>query len=94
MSGTYNMNKFLEGELTRDYYESSPLDFVPDLDGEHLAQLRERFILLAHGAVIGQLTALRKTALHLALEAQRDGNVRQLLASAGGPDLVMVQGRP
>ena len=50
MSGTYNMNKFLEGELTRDYYESSPLDFVPDLDGEHLAQLRERFILLAHGA--------------------------------------------
>lgn len=51
-------------------------------------------LLLAHGAVIGQLTALGKTALHLALEAQRDGNVRQLLASAGGPDLVMVQGRP
>jgi esterase/lipase superfamily enzyme len=49
MSGTYNMNKFLEGGMTRDYYNSSPLDFVPDLQGKHLELLRERFILLAHG---------------------------------------------
>ncbi|MFT4844251.1 MAG: esterase/lipase superfamily enzyme [Planctomycetota bacterium] len=49
MSGTYNMNKFLEGSMTREYYNSSPLDFVPDLDGKHLEMLRERFVLLAHG---------------------------------------------
>jgi esterase/lipase superfamily enzyme len=49
MSGTYNMNRFLEGRINRDYYESSPLDFVPDLNGKHLDVLRQRHILLAHG---------------------------------------------
>jgi esterase/lipase superfamily enzyme len=49
MSGTYNMNRFLEGRINRDYYESSPLDFVPDLQGRHLELLRQRFVLLAHG---------------------------------------------
>lgn len=49
MSGTYNMNKFLAGNMTRDYYDSSPLDFVPDLEGEQLELLKQRFILLAHG---------------------------------------------
>lgn len=50
MSGTYDLRKFLKGEATRDYHESSPLLFLPDLpeDG-HLAKLRERFILLTHG---------------------------------------------
>jgi esterase/lipase superfamily enzyme len=49
MSGTYNMNKFLEGEITREYYDSSPLDFVPNLTGKHLELLKQRFVLLAHG---------------------------------------------
>lgn len=49
MSGTYNMDRFLQGRMTRDYYESSPLDFVPDLQGKHLDLLKQRFILLAHG---------------------------------------------
>ena len=49
MSGTYNMNKFLEGDMTREYYQSSPLDFVPNLEGKDLELLRERFVLLAHG---------------------------------------------
>jgi esterase/lipase superfamily enzyme len=49
MSGTYNMNKFLEGDMTHDYYQSSPLDFVPNLEGKDLELLRERFVLLAHG---------------------------------------------
>lgn len=49
MSGTYNMDKFLPGQKTRDYYASSPLDFVGDLEGKHLELLKERFILLAHG---------------------------------------------
>lgn len=51
MSGTYDLSRFLEGEITADYYESSPLHFVPNLpeDGDHLRRLRDRFILLAHG---------------------------------------------
>lgn len=49
LSGTYNMNRFLEGKINRDYYESSPLDFVPNLSGPHLDLLKQRFILLAHG---------------------------------------------
>ena len=50
MSGTYNMNKFLEGEMTRDYYESRRRSTsCPDLEGKHLELLKERFILLAHG---------------------------------------------
>lgn len=51
MSGTYDLQKFLQGPKTADYRESSPLDFLPVLpeDGEHLAALRRRFVLLAHG---------------------------------------------
>lgn len=49
MSGTYNMNKFIEGDMSHDYYQSSPLDFVPNLEGKDLELLRERFVLLAHG---------------------------------------------
>jgi len=49
MSGTYDMRRFLEGDLTHDYYESSPLDFVPDMSGEPLELLKRRFVLLAHG---------------------------------------------
>lgn len=50
MSGTYDLQKFLEGPKTSDYFESSPLDFVPDLpDGEFLDTLRKRFVLLTHG---------------------------------------------
>ena len=50
MSGTYDLTKFLRGPMTRDYYESSPLDFVPDLsEGEHLERLRRRTVLLTHG---------------------------------------------
>ncbi|MBP8301108.1 MAG: hypothetical protein KA020_12135 [Planctomycetes bacterium] len=49
LSGTYNMNRFLEGRINKDYYESSPIDFVPHLGGKHLDLLKQRFILLAHG---------------------------------------------
>lgn len=50
MSGTYDLSKFLKGRVTQDYYESSPLHFVPDmLDDERMNQLRERFILITHG---------------------------------------------
>jgi esterase/lipase superfamily enzyme len=50
MSGTYDPSRFLSGEITQDYYYSSPLDFLPGLgEGEQLSRLRERFVLLAHG---------------------------------------------
>lgn len=49
MSGTYNMNRFLDGDKTKEYCESSPLDFVPSLQGAQLELLKQRFILLAHG---------------------------------------------
>ena len=51
MSGTYDLGKFIEGEVDRDWYHASPLHFVPNLADDHplLAKLRERFFLLAHG---------------------------------------------
>ncbi|MCP3918567.1 MAG: prolyl oligopeptidase family serine peptidase [bacterium] len=51
MSGTYDLSKFIEGEVTDDYYHSSPLHFLPGLspDGDHVKSLRERFVVLAHG---------------------------------------------
>jgi esterase/lipase superfamily enzyme len=50
MSGTYDMNRFLEGRVTQDYQDSSPLHFVPLLpNSRHLELLQQRFILLAHG---------------------------------------------
>jgi len=51
MSGTYDLSKFLKGEVTEDYFHASPLHFLPELDedGDHLARLRERFVLLTHG---------------------------------------------
>ena len=49
MSGTYDMDRFLPGESSEDYYYSSPLHFLPSLDGETLEKLRTRFVLLASG---------------------------------------------
>jgi len=51
MSGTYGLEKFLRGPVNDEYYHCSPLHFVPNLqeDGDHLAQLRKRYVLLAHG---------------------------------------------
>jgi esterase/lipase superfamily enzyme len=50
MSGTYDLMRFIEvNEPTDDYRVSSPLLFVPHLEGLHLDVLRTRFILLATG---------------------------------------------
>lgn len=50
MSGTYNLMRFIEtNRYTHDYYVSSPLLFVPHLEGPHLDLLCTRFILLASG---------------------------------------------
>jgi len=51
LSGTYDLSKFIEGEMDSNWYHASPLHFLPGLaeDHEHLRLLRTRFILLAHG---------------------------------------------
>lgn len=49
MSGTYAIEKHYEGEWSESLFYSSPLQFVPGLDGEHLHRLRERFVLFASG---------------------------------------------
>ncbi|WP_420635068.1 esterase family protein [Candidatus Palauibacter sp.] len=55
MSGTYDLLRFLKHEtgieagITGDFYYSSPLHYLPDLTGETLDLLRERFVLLASG---------------------------------------------
>ncbi len=51
MSGTWNLLRFLGSDhYNEEYFVSSPLQFVPTLDGIHLDELRKRFILLASGA--------------------------------------------
>lgn len=50
LSGTYNLERFIETrDFTEDFYVSSPLHFLPHLDGIHLDALRKRFVLLASG---------------------------------------------
>jgi esterase/lipase superfamily enzyme len=49
MSGTYAIEQFIDGPGTDDLYFSSPLRFVPGLEGDALETLRQRFILMASG---------------------------------------------
>jgi esterase/lipase superfamily enzyme len=49
MSGTYDIEPWLHGEMNDDFYFSSPMHFVPQLWGWELDQLRRRFALMAVG---------------------------------------------
>ena len=49
LSGTYDLTRFLDGPASTDFYFSSPLHFLPGLNGPLLEQLRKRFVLLASG---------------------------------------------
>ncbi|MFN7940160.1 MAG: alpha/beta hydrolase-fold protein [Thermoanaerobaculia bacterium] len=50
LSGKYDLEEWLEGEMNLDFYYSSPVHFLPHLeDEEHLERLRRRFVLLATG---------------------------------------------
>ncbi len=49
MSGTFDLSKYLEGRFNQDFYFSSPLHFLPRLEGEQLELLRSRQILLPSG---------------------------------------------
>lgn len=50
MSGSYQVERFYDDAWTQDLYFSSPLQFVPGLDGPQLDRLRARFAILASGA--------------------------------------------
>ena len=49
MSGTYDLSKYLEGRFIENFYFSSPLHFLPGLEGPQLDQLRQRLILMPSG---------------------------------------------
>ncbi|MDX1516373.1 MAG: alpha/beta hydrolase-fold protein [Woeseiaceae bacterium] len=49
MSGTYDLSKYLEGRFNQDFYFSSPLHFLPKLEGQLLDLLRTRFVLMPSG---------------------------------------------
>lgn len=51
MSGTYELSKFIDGDMDEAWYFASPLHFLPNLAEDHpaLALLRERHVQLIHG---------------------------------------------
>ncbi len=50
MSGTYDLSGYLYGGMNDDFYFSSPLHYLPNLQGgAQLESLRQRFILLPTG---------------------------------------------
>jgi esterase/lipase superfamily enzyme len=49
MSGTFRVERFFEGEFTNELYFSSPVHFLPDLEGPQLDTLRQRLAILASG---------------------------------------------
>jgi esterase/lipase superfamily enzyme len=49
MSGTYDIQRFYDGAWDDELFYASPLHFLPDLEGEQLDRLRERYVLLASG---------------------------------------------
>jgi esterase/lipase superfamily enzyme len=49
MSGTYRIEQFFGDEMSPDLYFSSPLAFLPGLDGPQLEALRQRYVVLASG---------------------------------------------
>jgi esterase/lipase superfamily enzyme len=49
MSGTYDLQPLYGGEFADDLYFSSPLHFLPGLEGPQLDRVRTRFAILASG---------------------------------------------
>lgn len=49
MSGTYRLQRFYDNQWSQDLYFSSPIDFLPGLDGQQIDTLRQRFAILASG---------------------------------------------
>jgi esterase/lipase superfamily enzyme len=49
MSGTFDLSRFLQGPVTGDFYFSSPLHYLPRLEGGQMELLRSRLILMPSG---------------------------------------------
>ncbi len=49
MSGTFDLSKYLEGRFNDDFYFSSPLHYLPRLEGPQLEMLQHRLVLLPCG---------------------------------------------
>lgn len=50
LSGTYDIEKWLDGQWFDEFYHQCPIQFVPGLsEGDHLNRLRQRYVLLATG---------------------------------------------
>jgi esterase/lipase superfamily enzyme len=49
MSGTYDLERFLKAKPTPDFLRSSPVHYLPHLEGPRLEALRSCFVLLASG---------------------------------------------
>ena len=49
MSGTYNIERFIDGPATLDFYSASPHHFLPHQKATSLDLLRQRFAVLASG---------------------------------------------
>ncbi len=50
MSGTYDLQKWLQGQWFDEYLHYSPLHFMPDLpEGPRLDRLRQRMVIIATG---------------------------------------------
>ena len=50
MSGTYDLENYTGGWVNPDFYFSSPMHFLPNLqEGQQLNDLRNAFVLLAYG---------------------------------------------
>lgn len=50
MSGTYDLTNHFDGNFTDDFYFSSPLHYLPDLNGPQLKAIQKRFVVLASGS--------------------------------------------
>ena len=50
MSGTYDIERWMNGQWFDDFYHHSPLHFVPNMpEGDHLNALRTRKVIIATG---------------------------------------------
>jgi esterase/lipase superfamily enzyme len=49
MSGTYDLRRFCDGQVSDDFWWASPLHFLPAVEGEQLERLRQRFVVIATG---------------------------------------------
>ncbi len=49
MSGTYRIERFFDGQFSDDLYFSSPVHFLPTMEGPLVKTLRQRFAVLAAG---------------------------------------------